>query len=91
MGHHESLCRCSLGSGLYSGFVNSTELQGYTTVNIGATHVFKLPDGTDLKFRFDVVNVADLHYEIRDGSGIGVFAPQYLPRRGVYGGVSKTF
>ena len=65
--------------------------EGYTTVNIGATHVFKLPDGTDLKFRFDVVNVADLHYEIRDGSGIGVFAPQYLPRRGVYGGVSKTF
>ena len=79
------------GSGLYSGFVNSTELQGYTTVNVGATHVFKLPDGTDLKLRFDVVNVADLHYEIRDGSGIGVFAPQYLPRRGVYGGVSKTF
>jgi opacity protein-like surface antigen len=39
--------------------------------------------------RFDVVNVADTIYEIRDGSGIGVFAPQFGPRRGYYMGISQ--
>ncbi len=39
--------------------------------------------------RFDVVNVFDTVYEIRDGSGIGVFAPQYGPRRGFFGGWSS--
>ncbi len=31
--------------------------------------------------RFDVINLLDTVYFIRDGSGIGVFAPQYGPRR----------
>ena len=39
--------------------------------------------------RFDVVNVTDNIYEIRDGSGIGVFAPQFGPRRGFYFGLSQ--
>jgi outer membrane receptor protein involved in Fe transport len=39
--------------------------------------------------RFDIVNVFDTVYEIRDGSGIGVFAPQYGERRGFFVGVSK--
>jgi hypothetical protein len=39
--------------------------------------------------RFDVVNVFDKVYEIRDGSGIGVFAPQFGPRRGFYVGISQ--
>jgi outer membrane receptor protein involved in Fe transport len=41
--------------------------------------------------RFDVVNLFDTTYLIRDGSGIGVFAPQYGPRRGFYAGVVKKF
>jgi hypothetical protein len=28
-------------------------------------------------------------YEIRDGSGIGVGAPQFGPRRGFFAGLSK--
>jgi outer membrane receptor protein involved in Fe transport len=39
--------------------------------------------------RFDVVNVFDKIYEIRGGSGIGVFAPQFEPRRGFYVGISR--
>ena len=39
--------------------------------------------------RFDVVNVFDKIYEIRDGSGIGVFAPQFGPRRAFYFGISQ--
>ena len=39
--------------------------------------------------RFDVINLFDNSYVIRDGSGIGVFAPQFGPRLGVFLGVSK--
>ena len=39
--------------------------------------------------RFDVVNVLDTVYAIRNGSGIGVFAPQFGPRRAYFVGVSQ--
>jgi hypothetical protein len=39
--------------------------------------------------RFDVVYVFDKIYEISDGSGIGVFAPQFGPRRGFFFGISQ--
>jgi hypothetical protein len=30
-------------------------------------------------------------YEIRDGTGIGVFAPQFGPRRGFFAGITQKF
>jgi outer membrane receptor protein involved in Fe transport len=42
-----------------------------------------------ITLRFDVVNLFDKIYEIRDGSGIGVFAPQFGPRRGFFVGVTQ--
>jgi hypothetical protein len=48
-------------------------------------------DAKPLTVRFDVVNLFDAVYEIRDGSGIGVFAPQYGARRGFLAGVSQKF
>jgi hypothetical protein len=33
----------------------------------------------------------DKVYELRDGSGIGVFAPQFGARRGVFVGLSQKF
>ncbi len=39
--------------------------------------------------RFDVINLFDTVYAIRDGSGIGVFAPQFGPRLGFFLGLSK--
>ena len=46
---------------------------------------------TVLQFEYKdyVVNLLDTVYLIRDGSGIGVFAPQYGPRRGFFLGLSK--
>jgi outer membrane receptor for ferrienterochelin and colicin len=79
------------GSGLYSGFGNAQELPQYVTVNPGIEYTLKVSRGNALKARFDVVNVLDKVYEIRDGDGIGVFAPQYIPRRGFYGGMSWEF
>lgn len=41
--------------------------------------------------RFDIINLFDKVFEIRDGSGIGVFAPQYGPRREFLVGLSQKF
>ena len=38
-----------------------------------------------------MINVLDHKYEIRDGTGVGVGAPQYGPRRGVFVGLTKSF
>jgi outer membrane receptor protein involved in Fe transport len=78
------------GSGLRSGFANTDHVPSYTQVNMGVSHEFMFPGWTKpTTLRFDVVNVFDKIYEIRDGSGIGVFAPQFGPRRGFYFGISQ--
>jgi outer membrane receptor protein involved in Fe transport len=77
------------GSGLRSGFANTDHVAPYATANLGISHEIQQPDGKPLTVRFDVVNVFDTIYELRDGSGIGVFAPQYGERRGYFVGVSK--
>jgi opacity protein-like surface antigen/outer membrane receptor protein involved in Fe transport len=79
------------GSGLRSGFANTDHLPPYGQVNLGLSHEFAGAgwNAQPVTVRFDVVNVADTIYEIRDGSGIGVFAPQFGPRRGYYMGISQ--
>jgi outer membrane receptor protein involved in Fe transport len=78
------------GSGLPSGFANSTFSEPYVTANIGIAHELQaFPGAKPLTVRFDVVNVTDKIYELRDGTGIGVFAPQYGARRGYYMGLSQ--
>lgn len=87
-----------LGSGLRSDLVqpdgssipNGDHLPSYTQVNFGASRVFRFEGGTALKARLDVINVFDKVYEIRDGTGVGVGAPQYGPRRGFFAGVSMA-
>ena len=37
------------------------------------------------------VNLFDKSYLIRDGSGVGVGAPQYGQRRGIFAGITKKF
>lgn len=78
------------GSGLRSGFANTDHVPSYTQVNVGVSHDFYLvAPNKPTTVRFDVVNLFDKIYEIRDGSGIGVFAPQFGPRRGFFVGISQ--
>lgn len=77
------------GSGLRSGFANTDHVAPYATANVGVSREIKVPDGKPVTVRFDVVNLFDTVYEIRDGSGIGVFAPQFGMRRGYFVGISK--
>jgi outer membrane receptor protein involved in Fe transport len=78
------------GSGLRNGFANTGTVPSYTQVNLGVSRDFNLVSAVKpTTLRFDIVNLFDTIYEIRDGSGIGVFAPQYGPRRGFYFGISQ--
>ena len=79
------------GSGLRAGFANLETVPAYSQLNLGLSHEFKWsPNYKPLTVRFDVVNALDSAYVIRDGTGIGVFAPQYGPRRGFFLGLSQA-
>ena len=73
------------------GFANSDKVAPYGTGNIGFAQDFAGPDGAVWTVRADVINVTDTVTQLRDGSGIGVGAPQFLARRGFYGGLSRRF
>jgi outer membrane receptor protein involved in Fe transport len=84
------------GSGLRAGDLvdgvvpNSLHTTPYAVINTGISHDFQWSsDYKPLTVRFDIVNLFDQIYELRDGSGIGVFAPQYGARRGFYAGLSQ--
>jgi outer membrane receptor protein involved in Fe transport len=79
------------GSGLRSGFANTDSLPFFTQVNAGVSHEFRWADAKPTTLRFDVIDVFDSIHEIRNGTGIGVFAPQFGPRRAFYMGLSQKF
>jgi outer membrane receptor protein involved in Fe transport len=66
---------------------NGIALPTYGTVNLSA--VQKLASKTEL--RLDVLNVGDTVYQIRNGTGVGVGAPQYGLRRTILAGVTQRF
>jgi outer membrane receptor protein involved in Fe transport len=66
---------------------NGDHVPSYAQVNLSVSHDF--PHGVGL--RADLINAFDKTYQIRDGTGVGVGAPQYGPRRGVFLGLTKSF
>ena len=66
---------------------NGVALKDYAQFNLSSSYAFA---GPGIEIRFDVINVGDHRYEIRDGTGVGVGAPQYGPRRGFFAGISKS-
>ena len=52
------------GSGLRSGFANTTHVSPYTQVNLGLSREIPVPWGKPLTFRFDVVNLLDHSYTL---------------------------
>ncbi|WP_226896346.1 TonB-dependent receptor [Polymorphobacter sp. PAMC 29334] len=85
------------GNGLRAGDPNGIIPNGgkqptYTVVNLGIEQSLDGPGFLKgLSVRFDVINVGDKSYAIRDGSGVGVGAPQYGQRRAFFGGIRKSF
>ncbi len=68
---------------------NGGKLPAYVQVNFGVSQSIDAVHG--LSVRFDVTNVTDRSYAIRDGSGVGVGAPQFGARRAFFGGVRAAF
>jgi outer membrane receptor protein involved in Fe transport len=79
------------GSGLRSGFANTEHLPAYTQLNVSATRDFDVLGAGHLNAKVALLNVFDRSYEIRDGSGIGVGAPQFGQRRALFLGLGKDF
>ena len=79
------------GNGLRRGFANTKKNHSYETYNLSLSRRIKITETTAVKIRFDVVNILDTIYELRDGSGIGVGAPQFGQRRGFYGTIAFDF
>ena len=86
------------GSGLRADLVlpsgdaipNGAHLPAYAQFNLGISRSFEVADVKGFTARFDVINLFDEKYEIRNGTGVGVGAPQWGPRRGFFFGLSKS-
>jgi outer membrane receptor protein involved in Fe transport len=70
---------------------NGASLPAYFQLNLNVTHDFVFDQIGALHAQLAVINAFDRTYELRDGSGIGVGAPQFGPRRGVYLNLQKDF
>jgi outer membrane receptor protein involved in Fe transport len=66
---------------------NGLELPTYGVVNLSVVQRLR----TNTELRLDVLNVGDSVYQIRNGTGVGVGAPQYGLRRAILAGVSQHF
>ena len=70
---------------------NSASLPSYTVFNLNLTHTWDYPGVGKIDGRLAMLNLFDRSYLLRDGSGVGVGAPQYGSRRTIYAGLSVGF
>ena len=74
-----------------SNIPNGASVPAYYSVNLGVEEGFKFHGRERLRARFDVVNVTDNSYELRDGNGVGVNAAQFGMRLGFFGTLTYVF
>jgi outer membrane receptor protein involved in Fe transport len=80
------------GSGLRAGFANEQHSPGYTQWNAALGRDFDpWQNQKPLTLRLSAINLFDHRYVLRAATGIGEFAPQYGPRRGLFVGVNQQF
>jgi len=77
------------GSGLRDGFANTSHLPAYVTFDGSVEQ--KLDAKGNTAVRLSIVNIFDTAYELRNGTGIGVGAPQWGARRGVFAELAQKF
>ena len=83
------------GSGLRrtpdGGPPNGAALPSYGVVNATISHTWRGTPIGSVEARLALLNLFDRSYELRDGSGVGVGAPQWALRRSVYLGLATSF
>jgi outer membrane receptor protein involved in Fe transport len=70
---------------------NGAALPGYQQVNFSIVQPVDTGIYKGLELRFDIINLFDEIYQIRSGTGLGVFAPQFGPRRTILAGLTQRF
>jgi hypothetical protein len=70
---------------------NGIALPTYGQVNLSVVQRLNLGFGAPTQLRLDVLNVGDTIYQIRNGTGVGVGAPQYGIRRTILAGLTQRF
>jgi len=60
---------------------NDMSLPNYAVLNASLVQKVPIGIGKGTQVRFDVINLLDNSYQIRDGAGVGVGAPQFGQRR----------
>lgn len=84
-----------MGSGLRNtpdgGAPNAGTVPGSFTINTNLTRTWKNSPIGDIEGRIALLNLLDRSYLLRDGTGIGVGAPQYGARRTLFVGISTSF
>ncbi len=70
---------------------NGSSVGAYYSVNLGVAEKLRLVKKQALVARLDIINITDNVYPLRTGTGIGVNAPQYGERRGIFGSLSYEF
>jgi outer membrane receptor protein involved in Fe transport len=81
------------GSGLRTTVVtpNDLSLPNYAVLNASLVQKIPIGLGKGTQLRFDVINLFDNSYQIRNGSGVGVGAPQFGQRRTFLLGLTQKF
>jgi outer membrane receptor protein involved in Fe transport len=70
---------------------NGASLPEYVAVNGSIVQKLDLGFGAGTELRLDVLNIGDAVYEIRNGTGVGVGAPQFGIRRAILAGLTQRF
>ncbi|MGH8117891.1 MAG: TonB-dependent receptor [Rhodanobacteraceae bacterium] len=70
---------------------NGLSLPDYFQLNLSASRDFDAGGLGKVRTQLGIINVLDRVYALRSGTGIGVGAPQYGSRRGLYLTLSKAF
>lgn len=81
------------GNGLRKTVVtpNDEALPSYATVNLSLVQKIPIKGTRGTQIRFDLLNLLDTSYQLRDGSGVGVGAPQFGMRRTFLVGLTQKF
>ncbi len=70
---------------------NGASLPEYAFVNGSVVQKLDLGFGAGTEVRLDVLNIYDARYQIRNGTGVGVGAPQFGLRRTILAGITQRF
>ena len=70
---------------------NGNSLPSYQQVNLSVVQPIDTGLYKGLELRFDVLNLFDQVYQIRNGSGVGVGNPQFGLRRTFLAGLTQRF